>query len=204
MVPVSGFDLFTFLERKLEERRQHRIRLAILNSAHADSSLQCTSNARVLNHGKQENVVLGAYIILDGTLECYEHGRMEIGPYTFIGRSRLFCAKKISVGAGVMISDNVVIMDSDLHPISGNKRYQDMQEWVEGKFPDVYSNIKSAPVSIGNTAWIGANAVVLKGAAIGEGAIVGAGAVVTQDVPEWTVVAGNPARIIRELAPHER
>lgn len=201
---MNRLDLFAFLERKLEERRQHRIRQAVFNNASADPSLQCTANAKVLNHGERKNIVLGAHLILDGILECYEHGRMTIGPYTFIGRSRLFCSKEIAVGTGVMISDNVVIMDSDLHPMSGHKRYRDMQQWVRGKFLDVYSNIKSAPVSIGNMAWIGANAVVLKNVAIGEGAVVGAGAVVTQDVPAWTVVAGNPARIIRELAADER
>ncbi len=53
------------------------------------------------------------------------------------------------------------------------------------------------PIRIGNGAWIGAKAIILKGVTIGEGAIVGAGSVVTRDVAPYTIVAGNPARFIR-------
>ena len=48
-------------------------------------------------------------------------------------------------------------------------------------------------------AWIGMNVLILKGVTIGQGAIVGAGSVVTRDVPEWTVVAGNPAKVVKRL-----
>ena len=48
-------------------------------------------------------------------------------------------------------------------------------------------------------AWISYNACILKGVTIGEGAIIGAGSVVTKDVPAWTVVAGNPAKIVRHI-----
>lgn len=54
-----------------------------------------------------------------------------------------------------------------------------------------------APINIGNDVWIGARAVILDGVTIGNGAIVGAGAVVTRDVPDYAVVGGVPARLIR-------
>lgn len=54
------------------------------------------------------------------------------------------------------------------------------------------------PVIIGQDAWIGANSVILPGRTIGEGAVVGAGSIVTKDVDPFTVVAGNPARLIRK------
>ncbi|MGM9578000.1 MAG: DapH/DapD/GlmU-related protein [Evtepia sp.] len=60
-----------------------------------------------------------------------------------------------------------------------------------------YSQVKSAPIVIRDKAWIGFNAILMKGITIGEGAIVGAGSVVTQDVPDYAVVGGNPARIIK-------
>lgn len=55
------------------------------------------------------------------------------------------------------------------------------------------------PIIIGDDAWIGFNAIILKGVTIGEGAVVGAGAVVTKDVPPYTVVAGNPAGVVKKL-----
>lgn len=55
------------------------------------------------------------------------------------------------------------------------------------------------PVHIGKNVWIGSNSTVLPGITIGENAVVGAGSVVTKDVPPMTVVAGNPARIIKEI-----
>jgi maltose O-acetyltransferase len=63
---------------------------------------------------------------------------------------------------------------------------------------------RSSPVSIGEGAWLGTRCVVLPGVQVGAGAIVGAGAVVNRDVPPHTVVAGVPAKVIRQLDPGEK
>jgi acetyltransferase-like isoleucine patch superfamily enzyme len=55
------------------------------------------------------------------------------------------------------------------------------------------------PVRIGDKSWIGLNVIILKGVEIGEGAVVAAGSVVTKNIPPWTIAAGNPARVIREI-----
>lgn len=62
---------------------------------------------------------------------------------------------------------------------------------------------RDAPVVIGNRAWIGSQAIILKGVTIGEGAVVAAGSVVTKDVPPFMIVGGNPAREIRERQARE-
>jgi galactoside O-acetyltransferase len=62
-----------------------------------------------------------------------------------------------------------------------------------------WSRVATAPIRICDYAWLGFDVVVLKGVTIGEGAIVGARAVVTKDVPPWTIVAGNPARVAKEI-----
>lgn len=60
------------------------------------------------------------------------------------------------------------------------------------------------PITIGNSVWIGAGACVLPGVSIGDGSVVGAGSVVTGDVPPDTVVAGNPARVLRQIGNGDR
>lgn len=65
--------------------------------------------------------------------------------------------------------------------------------------PELRHNVYGRPILIRRNAWIGACSVVLPGVTIGENAIVGAGSVVTHDVPADTIVAGNPARVIRPI-----
>ena len=108
---------------------------------------------------------------------------LSIGNHTYVNRSAsIDCTQEITIGDYCAISDNVQILDSDFHPI-------------------IYNGKKSAmskPVHIGNHVWIGRSAIILKGVTIGDGAIVGAGSIVTRDVPPGCLVAGNPARVIKE------
>lgn len=65
---------------------------------------------------------------------------------------------------------------------------------------DISRSLITSPIRICNGAWIGAQAYIGPGVTVGEGAIVGACSVVTKDVPPWTIVGGNPARVIKERA----
>ena len=69
--------------------------------------------------------------------------------------------------------------------------------WLEGKKD--WTHVKTNPITIQDKSWIGMHSIILEGTTIGTGAVVGAGSVVTRDVPPYTVVAGNPARIIKTL-----
>jgi len=70
-----------------------------------------------------------------------------------------------------------------------------------GFYGDAWSakHSSSAPIIISDNVWIGERATILKGVSIGQGAIVAMGSVVTKDVPDYSIVAGNPARIVKYL-----
>jgi acetyltransferase-like isoleucine patch superfamily enzyme len=171
----------------------------------AGKGVRVTHRAQIYNHSRDaDRIRLGEHVILDGTLEVYEEGQLTVGSHTFIGRSRIYAARSVDIGRWVYISDNCAVMDSDLHPAKASLRRAIAEAGAEGCFPDVYTDVKSAPVSLGDHAWLGFGCIVLKGVHIGEGAIVAAGSVVTRDVPPWTVVAGRPAAVVRELREEER
>ena len=113
----------------------------------------------------------------------FEHGRLLIGDRAFINYGVDIAATGlVSIGADCLIGTHVSIIDNDFHGLV-----------------DRHETPSPRPVVIGDNVWIGNRAIILPGVTIGEGAVVGAGSVVTRDVPARTVVAGNPARMVREL-----
>lgn len=100
------------------------------------------------------------------------------------------------------------VYDNNGHSYDIHRRVQDLLQ-AEDDFLAVgssainkdWSGVKMAPIHIEDHVWVGQNAVILKGVTIGKGAIIGAFSVVTRDVEPWTVVAGNPARVVRSLSP---
>ena len=98
---------------------------------------------------------------------------------------------RIQIGDNVNIGGNVRIYDHDFHALSHLDRRGG---------PADRRNTKTAPVVIGNDVFIGVNAIILKGVHIGDRSVIGAGTVVTlKEIPPDSLVAGNPARILRSL-----
>lgn len=97
--------------------------------------------------------------------------------------TQINCFDYVEIGCGTYISDDVRIQDSDNHSIIEN------------------GNVKTntAPIIIGDHVWIGKNAIILKGVTIGAGSVVAAGSVVVKNVPAHSLVAGNPARVIKDF-----
>jgi len=126
-----------------------------------------------------------------------ESSKLIIGNRTYVATS-IMCASEITIGDDVLISSGGGIFDHDSHSLVFDERRNDTVDTLYGR-PKDWSNVKVAKVKICDKAWIGYNVVILKGVVVGEGAVVAAGSVVTKDVEPYTLVAGNPARKIRDL-----
>ena len=109
-------------------------------------------------------------------------GRLSIGAYSRINGVHISVKQSVTIGKRVRIGPYSLIMDSDFHDITDTMK--------EGKVK---------PVTIGDDVWIASKVTILKGVTIGKGAMVAAGSVVTRDVPDYTLVAGVPARRIKNL-----
>ena len=116
---------------------------------------------------------------------------------------RIWSAASIVIGNRVLISHSVNVFDNLTHPLGAAERHEQVKQIFTSGHPRKIS-LDENPVKICDDAWIGACAIVLRGVTVGEGGVVAAGAVVTRDVPAYSIVAGNPAVVVRELSLDER
>ncbi len=151
-----------------------------------------------LHHGCR--LTVGARSIVEATLDLERDGaELVVGENCYLGASTFKCAERIEVGDDVELAWNCTVVDHDWESLVFEQRRVDMRQWYRAE--KQWDHVAIAPVRIGRRALIGFNAVILKGVQIGEGAVVGVNSVVTRDVPAYAVVAGAPARVIRQLNP---
>lgn len=126
---------------------------------------------------------------VDKTFRLFPPFYTDCGKNIVVGKNVFInaCCKFQDQG-GIVIGDDVLIGHNvTLATLNHDER------------PQFRQNIYPKPIKIGDNVWIGSNATILQGVTIGDGAIIGANAVVTKDVPENTIVAGVPAKIIRKV-----
>ena len=135
-------------------------------------------------HGR---IVLGRWVhIGDGTKLRAHDGTLRIGDKVVFGSdTRVNCQLDIEIGATTLVADWVYIADFD-------HRFEDLDRPIKDQ------GIAKAPVRIGPDVWLGTKCTVTRGVSIGRGSVVAAHAVVTRDVPPYQVVAGVPARVLRD------
>lgn len=146
-------------------------------------------------HGRGR-IVLGSHVCFGGKPTFMFGNRAEdqpeliVGDHTFLGHDcSIAVARSVMIGKHCLVAGGVRIADYDGHPLDAARRRAGEPTPPEG----------IRPVVIGDDVWIGSDAIILKGVRIGDRAVIGAGAVVSRDVPPDTVVAGNPARVVKEL-----
>lgn len=128
---------------------------------------------------------IGAKFVLHSPFRCDMGFNIHVGE-NFIGNFNLTILDEadVTIGDNVFIGPNTTIC-TVIHSLDAAERNSGIMH--------------SLPVTIGNNVWIAADVTVLPGVTIGDRAVVGAGSVVTKNVKEGTVVAGNPARFIRNV-----
>jgi acetyltransferase-like isoleucine patch superfamily enzyme len=145
----------------------------------------------------------GASTYLGTMFDLGRQGRVVLGDYALVHGARISCDATITIDDYALVSWNVVLMDSYRVPAAREPRRERVRR-VASSSPRRFEEDGAArPIHIGRAAWIGFDSCVLPGVTIGEGAVVGARSVVMDDVEPFTIVAGNPARLVRRLTDEE-
>jgi acetyltransferase-like isoleucine patch superfamily enzyme len=146
-------------------------------------------------------IVVGAMVQLSGKPAMTFCNRyvpdpeLSLGDGTFVGHGCSFAvADSVRIGRHSLLAAGVAVRDYDGHPLEAAPR----------RAGALAPREEVKPVVIGDDVWVGGGALILKGVTIGDRAVVAARSVVTRDVPPDAVVAGNPARVVKTLAPDDQ
>lgn len=121
--------------------------------------------------------------------------KIEIGDGVGISGATIYARKGITIGDNTCIGGNCKILDNDFHPLEAETRNRLLRD-SKGGDSDL---VPAKEIKIGRDCFIGCNTLILKGTEIGDGCVVGAGAVVSGKFEAGSVIAGNPAKVIRKL-----
>lgn len=146
----------------------------------------------------KDDIVLGDFVDVYGTLSSQNHGKITIGNHSRIGLNvNVQCCESITIGSHVAIAREAVISDNSTHPSSALfRKVKSMMPSTSSVHLWRFSSHK--PVIIRDNVWIGERSRICKGVTIGVNSIIAANSVVTKDVPANSIAAGNPAKIVRE------
>jgi acetyltransferase-like isoleucine patch superfamily enzyme len=182
------------------------------------SNVRLQNNRAVMAEAPAARIVLreDSVIYENAKIEAYGNGRIDIGSQSVLGDIRIQSRLRITIGKRFLSSWNVFISDFDPHPTDPTLRGLQVKaivrnfrprfaplsdEALSGDWPTNDWNFPGEEIVIGDDVWAGANSTVMKGARIGNGSIIAAGAVVLKgEYPAGSVLAGNPAKIVKMLS----
>lgn len=146
----------------------------------------------------------GASAYLGTMFDVGAKGRVILGEYAMVHGARIICDEEVVIGDYALISWNVVIMDTHRLPRDVVSRRRELEAVSSRRDRWLSPLAPTRPVRIERNVWIGFDVCLMPGVTIGEGSVIGARSVVFDNIPPFTVAAGNPAKAIRELAPNDR
>jgi maltose O-acetyltransferase len=154
-------------------------------------------NSEILSDDK-ENINISNNVMMFGKLVSSGKGVISLGEFTNIREGcKIFCSKSVTIGDYVIFADNVIISDTNHHPVHPSDRIKMIKSGWSSDFWK-WKHAESSPIIIGSNVWLGQYSRVLKGVEIGENSIVGSNSIVTKNVPPNCIVAGNPAKIVKK------
>lgn len=166
-------------------------------------NFKCRGKIHIMRHSMDSKITIGNNVLINSSskanpigcgdatyIQMVDGGELIIGNGCGISNAAFTCASKIIIGDNVLLGAGCKIYDTDFHAL-------DYKERIRGNYPG--APIKTAPVQIGEGAFIGAGAYILKGVHIGKHSIIGAGSVVSRSVPDFEIWAGNPAKFIKKV-----
>lgn len=115
-------------------------------------------------------------------------GQIEINEGVCMSGCTIYSMSSIRIGKNTDIGSGCKIIDNDFHPLPYSQRHP----------VELEEKVKKRPVVIGEGCFIGANSIILKGTSLGNNVVVGAGSVVSGSFPDNVIIAGNPARVIKQ------
>ena len=187
---------FVYLDQRLQIMEANQLATLTTSTRINDTQIvNPTKNPDLISIG-ENTVVNGAMLYV-----FPYSGKITIGDYCYIGQnSKIWSAASVKIGNRVMVSHNVNIHDTNAHPVDHRDRHKDNLKKLSGGSSNRNEfGVISEPVEIQDDAWIGFGSTLLKGVKIGRASIVGSGSVVTEDIPDFVLVAGNPAKIVKKI-----
>lgn len=115
-------------------------------------------------------------------------GKIEINEGVCMSGCTLYAMDSITIGRNTDIGSGCKIIDNDFHPLPYSQRHPKEQ----------LDKVNKRPIKIGEGCFIGANSIILKGTTLGNNVVVGAGSVVSGTFPDNVIIAGNPAKVIKQ------
>lgn len=172
------FDKSVFIERNVHIPYPETVLIKKKCTIKSNVQIKSCKNSKVII---EDNTLICSYTTLETA-----GGYIEIGKNIIIGE---YCT--IQGQGGVILEDNV-LMASHVHFISNQHQYTDINT------PIKYQPNQSAKITVKQDTWIGINVVILSGVTIGKHCIIGSGSIVKNDIPDFSVAVGNPAKIIKK------
>lgn len=154
----------------------------------------------------KEKISIGKNTHIRGQLLVLKYGgSIKIGDDCYVGDgTRIWSGESVIIGNNVLISHNVSVVDTNSHELDYSERAERYIDLIANGPWENKGSIVTNSIVIQDFVWINFGAIILKGVCIEKGAIVAAGAVVTKNVEAWTVVAGNPAVVVKYLPEYNK